>query len=1245
MASYATGDDEDSTCVAILLDDNGTKVNVFDAKGRPRRFELPSSNGKTKKVCFSTHGVAGLLTPCFDENGEHGEPDEGCFCGEDEPHIHAHFYDPNICNNRDEDKKDLISLAQLTLFPVDDHDDDEKRSQASTASTKSIDHCVAQLKNENKNASSCCSDKCGRKSNNGLNGEDCEIGCCSKSIPKNDCCISNMDDDSEMKHLNPIDSNSEHPYDSCGIHDYHGKLSFILKRQLTEYSCKDPRKNKSLHFFKLSKKPAKILDTVLTVFDIDSSNRANTVREMKCCNQAGQCDCPSYPIPIIQDPCCNNGIDPCCENGFEFCKIHNSCHAQTQQPVKINAASTNTKFETSCCSSKACIEKEPEDVSTAVTDLYRSNVNWNKSPSSVDSSNHQQKSESELIGRSHFHVKHICCSSEGRQIQKLLGPVEGIIDMSFNVTSKMAYIDHDIHIISADEIAKKLDENKFGCVVKRDARKIMMMQSFESHKVFVSSELKLLKNSSSYDFNKCQSALDEFSKEKLNIISLDQSSDVLTIEHNPYFVSLSMIRHDLLQNAIESEILFDGSADGKWTSSLFPDNNNEQDTTESHTSKMNPFVILSGLFWIISMLSYIGDNWKNLKYAGIISVVLGLPPIAIKAIYTLKRCQFDTNCMMLFAVCGAVGLQDFPEAAAVTFLFSISEWLEMRATSRARNALSAIVNLRPDKANLVNPITNEILVIPAASVGIGATVAVKAGDKIPCDGIVIEGTSTVDESSLTGEARPVKKTLRDKVSGGTINCGSTQLVIKATATVDNSAVGRLIKMVEEAQANKSPTEKVVDDFARLYTPIVVFASICMCTIPWAFGTDSGRTWTYMGLILIVIACPCALIISTPVTYVAGLAATAQKGIVIKGGAHLEALGKVKTIAFDKTGTLTEGRFQLIDLRVVADRIPRKKLLEYLAVVESRATHPLASAILAAAKNEGVTSAVHLSLENHTFLAGEGVHAKVNGEDVYVGNMSLFRRIGLHDSLPDDVKELALKWSNDGGTVGFISIEGSGVVGAYCVADSLRKESRQVVESLNRMGINCHMLTGDGCIAASSIGRQVGLHPNNVNSQLKPEDKLRFVKEMKDLSDVNNSRQYFYKKKKLVLMCGDGINDAPALASAHVGVAMGEGAALAMETSDVTLMDSNLNKLLYSIQMGSRVTHTIIQNIAFSIAVKAVVMAFTFAGKSSLWAAIVSDVGAMLLVTLNGMKLLPSKKSVNEMEVSLKDSGVGNEEAV
>ena len=450
---------------------------------------------------------------------------------------------------------------------------------------------------------------------------------------------------------------------------------------------------------------------------------------------------------------------------------------------------------------------------------------------------------------------------------------------------------------------------------------------------------------------------------------------------------------------------------------------------------------------------------------------------------------------------------------------------------------------------------------------------------------------------------------------------------------------------------------MVDSFARIYTPVVVLVALCMCTIPWAFGTETGKFWAMNGLITIVgiqsfahgclavsnkflisiylvhspqvIACPCALIISTPVTYVAGLAAAAQKGVIVKGGQHLEGLGRVKSIAFDKTGTLSRGVFALLHFDVIGETRSRKEVLGMLALIEAPASHPLSDAIVKGAANEQV-DIPKLKLENHTLLPGEGITANVEGKNVHVGNRRLFERLGLYDELPEDAKVTTEGWANAGGTTGFISIEGEGIVGAYCVADKIRDETKDVVAALKGMGIEITMLTGDQRPAALGIGGQIGLDEDDIRSELLPQDKLVEIGNMVD--EFEEAKQC-WRAKRTVMMVGDGVNDAPALALADVSVAMGEGAALAMDTADVTLMDSNLNKLLYIVRMGSRVNSTIIENVAFSLIVKAVVMGFTFAGKAFLWAAIASDVGAMLIVTLNGMKLLPSSRAVKKNDLA------------
>lgn len=320
------------------------------------------------------------------------------------------------------------------------------------------------------------------------------------------------------------------------------------------------------------------------------------------------------------------------------------------------------------------------------------------------------------------------------------------------------------------------------------------------------------------------------------------------------------------------------------------------------------------------------------EYFGILSVFFGLPPVVRKAWRTLRRRQFDSNCMMVTAALGALVLQEFDEAASVAFLFSVSEFLEARSTSKARKALKAIVHLRPEHAAVIHPKTKEIVIVPASQVPVGSLLSVRTGDKIAADGVVIEGASTVDESSLTGESKPIMKRIGDVVSGGTINVGSTQLLVKTTSSVEDSVVSRLIKVVEEAQSSRSLTEKMIDRFAKSYTPFVVCLAAFMCTVPWLFGAETGHYWTLNGLIIIVIACPCSLTISTPVTYAAGLAATAQRGIIVKGGARLEALGGVETVVMDKTGTLTHGQFHVDNILEIGSTRTRRQMLELLSLI-------------------------------------------------------------------------------------------------------------------------------------------------------------------------------------------------------------------------------------------------------------------------------------------------------------------------
>ena len=510
---------------------------------------------------------------------------------------------------------------------------------------------------------------------------------------------------------------------------------------------------------------------------------------------------------------------------------------------------------------------------------------------------------------------------------------------------------------------------------------------------------------------------------------------------------------------------------------------------------------LSGIFWVVSLISELNSYDNLLLASGLLSVFFGLPPTFTKALQTIRRCQFDANCMMCLAAIGAIILQQYEEAASVAFLFSISEYLENLASSRARNALNAILALRPNVAYVLHPVTNEMIVVnPAEQVPVGCYVSVRTGDTVVADGVVIQGKTSIDQSSLTGESVPVNVAVGDMVSGGSINCGNGQIVIQTIARVEDSAVCRLLSLVEDAQLEKSPTETLIDSFAKSYTPFVLGLSILLSTIPWIlFGVESGKYWTYNGLILIVIACPCALTISTPITYAAALAATAQRGIIVKSGATLETIGSISSVVLDKTGTITEGQFCVANL-LTTKTYTRQEVLTLLLIMEAPSSHPISVALVNAAKAEGIHTAPpeYSSVRDHTVLDGEGVTALVNDTRVYVGNQRLFERLGMYHHLSPDERHRIQQWeSTDGATIGFVGIDNVGIMGYYSLTDTIRPEATATIASLQQLygTTNVHMLTGDNMGAAQAVGTAVGLCSSTIHAKLLPEDKLSFVRNL------------------------------------------------------------------------------------------------------------------------------------------------------
>jgi Cd2+/Zn2+-exporting ATPase len=636
-------------------------------------------------------------------------------------------------------------------------------------------------------------------------------------------------------------------------------------------------------------------------------------------------------------------------------------------------------------------------------------------------------------------------------------------------------------------------------------------------------------------------------------------------------------------------------------------------------------VFACGLFFAVSLMvssssfgegNYVLDAplsaWRgHQNCAAIAGIVVGWPPILQKAWGALKHKVLDVNLLMSCAVIGAICIGEYLEGTTIVFLFALGEWLEDRATEKAREAIGAVIALKPEQAVLKETGTP----IPTDAVLIGTVVMVRPGEKIPIDGVVHKGASTIDQAAITGESTPTKKIKGDEVLAGTVN-QSGFLEICTTKLSRDSAAARLVRLIEDAQAQRSPTELIVDRFASLYTPVIFLMAFLMATVPWFVfdDTEYAEQMVYNSLVLLVTACPCALVISTPLVYVCALAMSARKGILVKGGSHLETLGRLHTLAIDKTGTLTEGRFHLVHLLLSADPMlfSRKAVLSLVAGAENCSSHPLAAAIVKTAQREGL--AVPSDVIDYETIQGEGISATVSGKQVQIGNRRMADKHGWivppkGDDGDSGMLSAATDWEAEANTVCWVAIDGvlTAVLG---VADKIRDEAKEAISLLKTKGVRIVMLTGDNEGTARAVQRQLGL--DEVHARLLPEEKVEFVSKLK----------LECPEGRTVAMVGDGINDAPALSRADVGIAMGVGgSAAAMETADVALMDSSLLKLAKAQAVGMDCLTKIRQNVVLALVSKLFMVVLAARGFAPLWLAIVADVGAMLIVCINGMRLL------------------------
>ncbi|KAJ9550756.1 hypothetical protein OSB04_014801 [Centaurea solstitialis] len=585
--------------------------------------------------------------------------------------------------------------------------------------------------------------------------------------------------------------------------------------------------------------------------------------------------------------------------------------------------------------------------------------------------------------------------------------------------------------------------------------------------------------------------------EGVHHVSVIVPSRTVIVLHDPALISQFQIVKALNQARLEANVRMKGdqSYRNKWPS---------------------PYACVCGVLLLLSFLKYV---YPPFKWLALGAVAVGIIPLIRKAFASLRSLRFDINVLMLIAVAGSIYLKDYWEAGTIVFLLTISEWLERRASHKATAVMSSLMNIAPQKAVLAD--TGEE--VNANEVMVNTRLAVKAGTMIPIDGIVVEGNCEVDEKALTGESFPVSKQVDSIVWAGTVNLNG-YISVKTTALAEACVVARMAKLVEEAQNNKSKTQRYVDKCAKYYTPAVCVVAACLAAIPAAMRVHNLDKWYHLALVVLVSACPCALILSTPVAAFCALSKAATSGLLVKGAEYLETLSTVKAICFDKTGTITKGEFSVSNFHpLITDS---NKLLYWVSSIESKSSHPMAAALVDYAQSRSVEPKPD-NVEEFKDFPGEGIYGKIDGKDVYIGNQKIAVRASC-SQVPRNGSE-----NNEGKSIGYIFV-GSSPAGIFSLSDSCRIGVKEALNELKSMGIKTAMLTGDCQAAANHAQNQLGGALEVVHAELLPQDKARIIKEI--------------QREFPTAMVGDGLNDAPALATADIGISMGvSGSALANET--------------------------------------------------------------------------------------------------
>lgn len=880
-----------------------------------------------------------------------------------------------------------------------------------------------------------------------------------------------------------------------------------------------------------------------------------------------------------------NRTDSCCSStNLDIKQENTSCCASNKDLVNsLNSIPIFIQTETSCCSSNTSKEtdKELEKINCCSTSLPSEKK---QETTNCCSSNTTIKEDETLVNTS-------CCSSNEQQT----------ISNSLTFGEKMAY---RVHGMDCPACAKTIEK---GLSILKDIAEVKVnyntakMQVAASHLdafIPIESEIKKLGYSiepldqkgntktfeiAGMDCGSCAKSIEKHLNTLSTVknVSVNFSTGKMKIEHS-----------DSDENIISEVSKIGFKASLQLNKKSVQTNKNKND---------NGLITLSGILialGFIGSFNGISPIMSTILYA-IAMVISGFKPVK-SAFYAIKSRSLDMNVLMSAAAIGAALIGEWLEGATVVWLFAIGNLLQTKSIERTRNSIRNLMDLAPPEAWV--RVGSEIIKKSVEEITIGDIIIVKPGDKIPLDGEITQGASSVNQAPITGESIPVDKEIGDTVYAGTINENGS-LEIRVTKLVEDTTISKIIHLVEEAQEQKAPTEAFVDKFASVYTPIVFILAFAIMLLPPLLGFGTWGDWFYKGLELLVVACPCALVISTPVAIVSAIGNAAKNGVLIKGGTFLEKAGAISAIAFDKTGTLTEGKPKVSEIKAL--NISKEELLSIALTLEDYSTHPIAKAIVGYTIEKGIQPK---NGELFKSIVGKGIQATIQGEIFYAGNLRLFEEMNVTLA---DVKNHVQDMQNNGKTVIIIGTNHQ-VLGMIAVSDTIRDTTVSALKGLKRSGVNqTVMLTGDNEGSAKMIASEANV--TRYFADLLPEDKVDAIKKLQN--EGHN-----------VAMVGDGINDAPALATADLGIAMGgAGTDTAMETADIVLMADNLDKLPHTMKLSRKALTIIKQNIWFSVIIKVIALVLIFPGWLTLWMAVLSDTGAALIVILNAIRLLKLKE--------------------